>query len=491
MESSYRFRVTASNENAYTTGDYGLNLAIGKAPSRPGTPTVLPRKAAASVSWEAPSDNGGLPVTSYTATASPGGRSCTTTSRTCLIDGLKIGSAYTFSVRATNDAGTSSGSGNSAPVTIPASAPPGPPSIAGTRRAGDGAAAVAVEPSALPGSVTTSIKITSSPAGRTCAVTLPARECVITGLVNGSTYTFTAKATGPEGVSAPSAVSDPLQVGRRPGRPQNAVAVALAGGDARVTWDRPAYDGGLAITEYRVAGASGKGCATSTGTSCVVTGLTPGAKYTWAVSAVNPAGVSDTSTGTPPVVALPASRPDAPSVASASRAGDGKVRVVVDPGRANGSPITTVTVKAAPGVKACIITAPATECIVSGLTNGSFYTFAANASNALGTSETSAPSAPVQVGRYPGRPVNLEVVAGPGGTALVTWAPPTFDGGLPITSYTANTTVGKLSCRTSGELRCTPTGLEPGREYTVVASATNEAGTSVGSLTGPTVVGQP
>ncbi len=33
--SSYRFRVTASNENAYTTGDYGLNLAIGKAPSRP------------------------------------------------------------------------------------------------------------------------------------------------------------------------------------------------------------------------------------------------------------------------------------------------------------------------------------------------------------------------------------------------------------------------------------------------------------------------
>lgn len=58
-----------------------------------------------------------------------------------------------------------------------------------------------------------------------------------------------------------------------------------------------------------------------------------------------------------------------------------------------------------------------------------------------------------------------------------------------MTSYAINTTTGKLSCRTSGELQCTLTGLEAGRTYMVVASATNIAGTSVASLSGPTVIG--
>ena len=128
---------------------------------------------------------------------------------------------------------------------------------------------------------------------------------------------------------------------------------------------------------------------------------------------------------------------------------------------------------------------------MTGLTNGVTYTFTATATNALGTSVASVTSAPLVVGKAPGRPQNLVVTALPGGQALVTWTSPATDGGLPILSYAVNTTTGKLSCRTTGELKCTLTGLEAGRTYTVIASASNEAGTSIASLTGPTVTGLP
>ena len=486
----YKFRVVASNAKALTTGDYSAPLTVGKIPGRPQNVGVMARPSAALVSWDAPADNGGLPVNAYTVTASPGGKTCTTTgARSCLVPELTVGAKYTFSVKATNEAGTGSGSSATTSVVIPAKAPPGPPSISALRRAGDGAAGVTVAASNLPGSMTTTIKVTAAPTGRTCTATLPVTECTVTGLTNGTSYTFTAKATGPDGTSIASPVSEPLLVGRRPSRPQNAVAVALAGGDARVTWDAPSYDGGLPITGYRVSGASGKSCTTDGKLSCVVTGLTVGSKYTWSVYSINDAGTSDASPGTAPIVAVAPSKPDAPAIVTVERAGDGKARIVVEAGRSNGSPITGFTVKASPGIRTCAIVAPALECTMTGLTNGSTYTFTATATNALGVSPASATSSPLLVGKAPGRPQNLTVTALPGGQARVTWTPPATDGGLPITKYTVNTTTGKLTCSTTGALECTLTGLEAGRTYTVIASATNEAGTSISSLTGPTVTG--
>ncbi|MEP6559788.1 MAG: putative Ig domain-containing protein [Nakamurella sp.] len=56
-----------------------------------------------SPSWTAPSTG---PVTSYTATASPGGASCTATGLTCSISGLTNGIHYSVTVMATNSFGT-------------------------------------------------------------------------------------------------------------------------------------------------------------------------------------------------------------------------------------------------------------------------------------------------------------------------------------------------------------------------------------------------
>jgi hypothetical protein len=83
----------------------------------PGAPTAVKAvagKGAAVVSWVAPV---GSVVTGYTATSSPGGRTCATTGAlSCTVSGLTNGTSYSFTVRARNAAGVGPVSVKSAPV---------------------------------------------------------------------------------------------------------------------------------------------------------------------------------------------------------------------------------------------------------------------------------------------------------------------------------------------------------------------------------------
>ena len=87
-----------------------------------GPPTnvvALPGNAALSVSWSAPTTTGSSPITHYTATATPGGATCTWTTGplACAITGLTNGTSYTVKVTATNAQGTGPASAASAPAT--------------------------------------------------------------------------------------------------------------------------------------------------------------------------------------------------------------------------------------------------------------------------------------------------------------------------------------------------------------------------------------
>lgn len=86
----------------------------------PGAPTIgtaTAGNASASVTFTAPASNGGATITGYTVTSSPGGFTGTGASSPINVSGLTNGTAYTFTVTATNSAGTGSASAASNSVT--------------------------------------------------------------------------------------------------------------------------------------------------------------------------------------------------------------------------------------------------------------------------------------------------------------------------------------------------------------------------------------
>ena len=171
--------------------------------------SAVPGDASATVSWSAAGD-GGSPITSYLVTSSPDGKTCPTTeATTCTVSGLTNGTAYTFTVTATNTIGTSDPSTPSAEVTPEAVVPPptvpaAPVSVSAVP--GDASATVSWSAAGDGGSPITSYLVTSSPEGKTCPTT-EATTCTVTGLTNGTPYTFTVTATNTIGTSDPSTPS--------------------------------------------------------------------------------------------------------------------------------------------------------------------------------------------------------------------------------------------------------------------------------------------
>ncbi|MGI9197389.1 MAG: fibronectin type III domain-containing protein [Candidatus Nanopelagicales bacterium] len=88
-------------------------------PSAPREVTAMAGDASAAVAWVAPASTGSFPISSYQATASPGGKTCLVAAPalTCTITGLTNGTTYRITVTALNGAGWSPPSAPSNPVT--------------------------------------------------------------------------------------------------------------------------------------------------------------------------------------------------------------------------------------------------------------------------------------------------------------------------------------------------------------------------------------
>ena len=109
---SYRFSVSAVNEQGESARTASNEITPTGVPDRPGGPSVTPGDGELTMTWDAPNNNGS-PITGYTvyATAASGSRTCTTNGeRTCTISGLVNDQNYTVTVVATNANGNSQAS---------------------------------------------------------------------------------------------------------------------------------------------------------------------------------------------------------------------------------------------------------------------------------------------------------------------------------------------------------------------------------------------
>ena len=109
---SYRFAVSAVNEQGESARTTSNEITPTGVPDRPGGPSVTPGDGELTMTWDAPNNNGS-PITGYTvyATAATGQRTCTTSgARTCTISGLVNDQNYTVTVVATNANGNSQAS---------------------------------------------------------------------------------------------------------------------------------------------------------------------------------------------------------------------------------------------------------------------------------------------------------------------------------------------------------------------------------------------
>lgn len=206
------------------------------------------------------------------------------------------------------------------------------------------------------------------------------------------------------------------------------------------------------------------------------------ANWTWGASCFS-AGWAVRLNGT--AGGASATAPAAPGTPTAT-AGNGQATVSWGAPSSGGSIITDYTVipyiGASPQTSVPVAGPyPPTSKVVTGLSNGTEYTFKVTATNAIGTSAESAASNAVTpvVPTVPATPSAPTATAGDA-SASVSWSAPS-DGGSPITSYTVTPYIGATpQTATTGIVTTNSviTGLSNSTEYTFTVKAINAVGTS-------------
>ena len=288
-------------------------------PALPGAPTGLSAAPAGTsrinLSWTAPTNTGGVPLHGYKIEVAEGAagqwRVLLEKSRpnatTYAHINLSAGTTYRYRVSAINQVGVGPAS-QEARATTQSSVPGRPTSL--TARA-DGTTRIALAwevPESDGGSRIRGYRIEVSENGGFVWSDLVAntfstnRTYVHTNLAPATTRHYRVSAINSEGTGDPSAVAVGTTNADLPGAPTGLVANAVDATRIDLVWVAPTYDGGAAITGYRIE-VSADGAAWidlvrnsgSTATTRSHTGIDPGSTRYYRVSAINSAGTGQPS----------------------------------------------------------------------------------------------------------------------------------------------------------------------------------------------------
>lgn len=438
----------------------------------PAAPTGVSATAGngqATVSWSAPADNGSA-ITNYTVTAvEDGSKQCTPSPATgtiCTVTGLTNGTAYTFTVTATNGVGIGSASAASAPVT-PAGLPGAPTAITASPGApGSGQVTLTWTPPIHNGSAITSYTVTPAGTGPACT----ASPCALSGLANAAQYSFTVQATNGVGQGAVSAASDAVWL-----QGTQAINFPAQAGQTYVPHGTFAINPGASATSAQAVtyGSQTVGVCTVLGSTVTMTGAGT------CILSANQAGDA----------AWAAAPQATQNVAIAPG-----VNAITFPAQANqafalGGSFAISPAATGRSSAAVIYTSLTTGvCTVSGSTvamvSAGTCTIAAN--QAADANWAAAPQATqgVQIASgVPGAPPAATAMPG-NGQAVVSWTAPIETGG-GITQYGV-TAPGTAGCTAAWPATsCTVPGLTNGATYTFSVRAENSAGPGAPAVAPP------
>jgi hypothetical protein len=309
--------------------------------------------------------------------------------------------------------------------------------------------------------------------GQTWEVGANQRSLVVTGLVNGQSYTFTVKAVNAKG-AGPERKSNPVVPTRDvPDPPTGLKATAQPDGTVVVSWD-PANGQGRKIIRYEVTAVeSGAGQLIGSPTTTTLTikdgVLDYGTQYAFTVVAINDAGAGSKASAASPTV-TPFNKPAAVGglTASTDPAVKGTVKVRWTAPASNGRPITGYKVTA--GGKSQTVTA--TSVVLNGFGDGQVVTVTVAAINAAGASPNATTSA-----RTIDKPsVSNVAISGTGYNQFTVKFAYDDGGGNATCKVIVNSAAADVPC-SAGANGYTRNGLWPGQAYTVTVEVGNDAQT--------------
>jgi hypothetical protein len=472
---SYTFTVTASNPAGSAAASASSNSVTPQPLTVPGAPTnvsAIPASSQASVSWSAPSDDGGTPLTGYTLTVYNGATLIKTMNVSAnqtgaLVTGLGTDVAYTFKLAATNNIGSSDPSAATATAT-----PEDTIFDFGTPAQID---------SFDGGSVTLGMKFTADLGGSITGLRFY-KAAANTGTHAVGLWTTSGQLLASATASAESASGWQTVLFANP--------VTISAGTTYIAgYDAP--NGHYSATPQGFAsGVDNSPLHAPSSSASGGNGV-----YQYGGGLEFPSNTYNATNYWVDVLFAPTPLPGKVTNVSGT-SGNGSVDVSWS-APSSGGPVSKYTVTPyLSGVAQAATTVTGTPLATSvnvDLTPGQTYTFTVQASNVNGNGPASDPSPPATAGAQsvPSAPTGVSAMAA-SGQARVSWNVPSDDGGTPITSYTVTPYIGTnaqppVQVSGASTTSTTVTGLTTNTPYTFAVTATNAIGTSPASAASASV----